>query len=235
MARRTQRESRPPSDPADAKAEAVRRAARLLAVRDRSEADLRTRLARAGFDTAASDHAIATMRRMGALNDARHAESVVRRVSRSIPAGDALVSRALARARAASSVRSAAIKALPPERTRARDAARRIAAKVPEDLDPRARWQRVAAALARRGFAFDLAIDALRDALGPEPTEPDADRADPTQHDADNHPDSDTHTTSRSTPKRTKKPTARPRGGGLQRRTPLSQTSRKAKTRRRTI
>lgn len=235
MARRTPRESRPPSDPADAKAEAVRRAARLLAVRDRSEADLRTRLSRAGFDAAASDHAIAAMRRMGALNDARHAESVVRRVSRSIPAGDALVSRALARARAASGVRSAAIKALPPERTRARDAARRIAAKVPEDLDARARWQRVATALARRGFPFDVAIDALRDALGPEPTEHNSDRPDPAERDADTHSDSEPDTTSSRTTKATKKPPTRPRGGGLQRRAPLDRTSRKAKPRRRTI
>lgn len=67
-----------PDDPQEAFSAAYTRGLRLLGARERSEADIRTRLGAAGFPADIVDAAIARLVASGALNDTRAARAVAR-------------------------------------------------------------------------------------------------------------------------------------------------------------
>lgn len=145
---------------------ALKKAMKWLAQRDRSEADVRERLARADFDARAMDRAINVLKAMGAINDARHAAGVVERAMRDMPAGDALIEQALERQKADANAAAKALRGLSSERDRLRDAAASVVAKLAPGLKPDAKWRRAIGALLRRGFDEDAAREALETHLG---------------------------------------------------------------------
>ena len=146
--------------------EALKKAMKWLAQRDRSEAEVRERLVKADCDTRAIDRAIDVLRKMGAINDQRHAAGVVERAMRDVPAGDALISHALERQRVAKDAGADALRSLPSERERLREAAAGVVAKLPAGLALAAKWRRAMGALARKGFEGDASREALETHLG---------------------------------------------------------------------
>jgi regulatory protein len=149
---------------------ALARALRLLGQKGRSELDLRTRLARAGFDSSTIDAVITKLRGRGFVDDAALALQTVDATLRRAPAGVALLLDRGLREGIDERLVEAAIKRVErPEAARARLMAQAIAAKLPSHLDPEARWRRALGAMARRGFGEEDSIEALRAVLGEEP------------------------------------------------------------------
>ncbi len=151
--------------------EAVRRAVRLLRVRERTRAELVERLRAAGFSAPTVDAALARLGRL--VDDARAAEAHAHRATARGPVARELLSTQLeARGVETSLARDTARRALPPSESQAaRLAALRAARRLPATLDPATRWRRVLSALARAGFEQELALDAARAVLGSPPNE----------------------------------------------------------------
>lgn len=145
---------------------ALKKAMRWLAQRDRSEAEVRERLVKAGFDSDVMNRVIEVLRKMGAIDDARHAAGVVERAMRDVPAGDALITQALERQKADKDAAARAMDGLKDERERLRVAAASVVAKLPEKLPLAAKWRRAMGALLRRGFEEEAAREALEAHLG---------------------------------------------------------------------
>lgn len=145
---------------------ALKKAMRWLAQRDRSEADVRERLAKADFDTSVMDRAIDVLKKMGAIDDARHAAGVVERAMRDVPAGDALVEQALERQKVDKDAAAKALGELASEKQRVKDAAAGVVARLAPGLKLEAKWRRAMGALLRRGFEEDAAREALETHLG---------------------------------------------------------------------
>lgn len=145
---------------------ALKKAMRWLAQRDRSEADVRERLAKADFDTRVMDRAIDVLKKMGAINDQRHAAGVVERAMRDVPAGDALVEQALERQKVDKDTAAKAMSELASEKARVKDAAASVVARLAPGLKLDAKWRRAMGALLRRGFEEDAAREALETHLG---------------------------------------------------------------------
>lgn len=146
--------------------EALKKAMKWLAQRDRSEAEVRERLVKADFDTRAIDRVIDVLRKMGAINDQRHAAGVVERAMRDIPAGDALLAHALERQKVDKDAGAKVMGALASEKTRVKEAAAGVVARLPAGLALAAKWRRAMGALLRKGFDEEAARDALETHLG---------------------------------------------------------------------
>jgi SOS response regulatory protein OraA/RecX len=101
------------------RARALAAATRALAASDRSEQALEQRLARAGHSAAAREDAIASLRRAGALDDARLAESRAERLARR-GYGDAAIRADLRRRQVPPEVVAGAVASLEPELERLR-------------------------------------------------------------------------------------------------------------------
>lgn len=151
MARRV----KPPLD------RAYTRALRLLAASDRSERELRERLERAGFEPSVIDGTLARLRNDGVVDDRRLARAVREKSRRALEA-PALIEARLERR----GIREAAE---PGAASLAVAAARAAAMKLPATLSPAARFRRVLAALARKGYDEQAALDAAAEVLGPAP------------------------------------------------------------------
>lgn len=145
---------------------ALRRAMRWLAQRDRSEAEVRARLVKADFDTDAIDKVLDVLRKMGAIDDARHAAGVIERAMRDVPAADALITHALERQNVGKDAAARAMEGLQSERERLKTAAESVVAKLPASLPLAVKWRRALGALARRGFDPDAAREAIESLLG---------------------------------------------------------------------
>jgi len=139
----------------------LRRALRWLRAGDKSEAELRRRLADTGFSPDAVDEATLWLKRSGMLNDARTAAGAF---ASAIARGE---SGALAAAKLAARglhVDSPAAG----DAQRATVAARTLAART-RGVPPEKAWSRVLAGLARRGYSEEVSFDAARAALGQPP------------------------------------------------------------------
>jgi regulatory protein len=125
----------------DAAVEAVRR-------RDRSEQDVRARLARRGVPAAERERALGTLRTAGVLDDGRYASVRAEGLARK-GYGDAAIRHDLEQSGVVAERIEAALAALPPESERAAELVRRLGGGV-----------RAARGLARRGFGEE-AVEAL--------------------------------------------------------------------------
>lgn len=140
---------------------AYSRAARLLAASAKSEGQVRERLARAGFDVGAIDEAVTRLRASGAINDADLAARVVEQ-SRAKNESSSLTAKRLA-----TKVIQAAL-SVSNDRSLARAAAKEALARVLVGADVTTRYRRVLAALARKGFEEELALEVAREVIGVE-------------------------------------------------------------------
>lgn len=150
---------RAPVSPAD---KAHARAVRLLAASAKSEAEIRDRLRRAGFDAAAIESAIARLRDSRALDDDALAERLAAK-SRDRHESSALTTDRLARRGLSGHAARA------PDAALALAAARAAIARCPEPIGHAARFRRVLAALARKGFDEDAALAAAVAVVGEIP------------------------------------------------------------------
>ncbi len=126
---------------------AVSRATRALATRDRSRGELEARLAEAGVSEAARADALASLEAAGLVDDARVAESRAAELARR-GYGNGAIRADLRKRRISSEAASHAIEALEPESERARRALRA------QDATPAALRR-----LAARGFSRDTLED----------------------------------------------------------------------------
>jgi regulatory protein len=142
--------------PADRRDAAYNAALRLLAARERSQVELRTRLAQKGFDR---ETVIATLDRLqasGLQDDARFAEAFTTSAT-ARDVGSSLIRRRLREKGVTSELAAQATVTDPDEEeARARQAAARRARALGNVPPDKARM-RLAAWLARRGYAYDLA------------------------------------------------------------------------------
>jgi regulatory protein len=134
------------------RANALARATRALATRDRSRGELETRLADAGVSESARDEALASLEAAGLLDDERVAESRARELARR-GYGDAAIRSDLRLRRISSETAADAIEALEPETERVRLALRG------KELTPA-----VLRRLTSRGFSRDT-LDGLAASL----------------------------------------------------------------------
>jgi regulatory protein len=130
------------------RAEAMATAGRTLARRDMSEAGLRDRLERSGVPPGAVGEATETLRRVGALDDARFARNRARALCER-GWGDEAIRARLEAEGAPPAFAGEAVATLPPEGERAR---RLIAGLAP---------RKAAALLARRGFGAEIVESAV--------------------------------------------------------------------------
>lgn len=158
----------------DELARAKARAARLLAQKARSEADLRARLERSQFTPGIIDATVAYLRSKGLIDDAQLARETVDSTLRKAPAGDALLLQRVEREGVPQPLAERAVsQTVRPERARAAAMARLIEGRLPRELDKTSRWRRALGAMARRGFGEEESMEALRRVMGPEPEAPD--------------------------------------------------------------
>lgn len=160
----TRRSAQLPPAPANPDAaRALRRALRWLRAGDKSEAELRQRLALAGFSSDAVGEATLWLKRSAMLNDARTAAgafaSAIAKGESGALAAEKLAARGLHVDNPADG-----------DSQRAIDAARALAARA-RGVPPAKAWSRVLSGLARRGYTEEAALDAARAALG-APTDP---------------------------------------------------------------
>ncbi|CAG1004652.1 hypothetical protein PHYC_03160 [Phycisphaerales bacterium] len=139
---------------------ALARARRILAAGDKSEAELRARLARAGFEHETIDTVVLRLRASRALDDARLAQAVLDQSNAAAESPERARERLHLRGLKSPGVDSPSL---------ALTAARAAAEKAPSSLAPAARYRRVLAALARKGYDEETALDAARRVLGPIP------------------------------------------------------------------
>ncbi|MBN1918662.1 MAG: regulatory protein RecX [Verrucomicrobia bacterium] len=154
-------------------------ALRLIAHRDRTLHEMRTRLAEKGFPPAAVDGAVQRLRRLGYLDDLTYAKRVIADVLTTRPASPrSIADRLRLKGVHPDVVREALAHAYPGELTEDmayRAAVRRVARLRRED--PIARRRKLAGFLTRRGFDYADVQKALRRVLGEiEEEEADADR-----------------------------------------------------------
>ncbi len=141
--------------------DAKKKAVALLRVRSRSTAEIRRRLADAGFAAAAIDAAVMELTKDGVLNDAGLAESLAQ-----AGADKGLSSRGVKAALKSRGLESPGDEPAGSELDRALTAARNRAARLPGSLDAAAQFRRLAAALGRLGYEEDVARHAAASVLG---------------------------------------------------------------------
>jgi len=140
-------------------------ALRLLDYRDRSESELRERLARKGFSPGSADEVLAGLKRLGLVDDERFARLWVRSRLSGRPRAGFLLGLELARKGVSRNIIEATLaELLPPERERALAAelARRQAGRYRGD-DPETARRKLWAYLGRRGFRAEQAEEAIKD------------------------------------------------------------------------
>jgi regulatory protein len=141
----------------DEREDALGRAVRALARRDRSTESLRAKLERAGVSEEAQGEAVETLARAGYLDDARFArDRAVYLAGKGY--GDERIRADLAAQGIAADVAEAAIGALEPERERALEHARRLGGGL-----------RAARTLQRRGFSEDALEGVLAGTVANDP------------------------------------------------------------------
>jgi regulatory protein len=140
------------------------RALGLLAVRWRSEDELRRRLRQAGYEPDETEQALADLTDVGLIEDGRFARELVRDQAHRRLAGDRAIRGALRQKGVAPEVADSALWEAGDEAQRARDLATRRAARMTM-LAPDAAYRRLYGLLVRRGFPSGLAADACRAAL----------------------------------------------------------------------
>lgn len=151
-------------------------AARILARRPRSAADLASRLRRRGCSASAINHAVALLSERNLLNDARLARALITAEMERRPVGRARLAAHLARAGIPRAVAEPALRealAGDDPTARALEAARRRLARSARarpgtrDADPDGVLRRLAGYLARLGFDAGTAFKAARTAMTP--------------------------------------------------------------------
>jgi len=140
------------------------RAYRLLASRDRSEHEMRSRLKEIGFGPDVVEQTVAKLREQGYLNDARFAVDFARSQLATHPVGRRelewrLRNKGLADAIVAEAVEAAYAER--DERTLALELARARVRRYRNEPDERKVKKRVADFLARRGFSWEIISDIL--------------------------------------------------------------------------
>jgi regulatory protein len=136
----------------------------LLGVRWRSREELRTRLAKAGFEPDEVERSLEELERAGLIDDQRFAKEMVRSQANGRLAGDRAIRSALRRTGIAPEHVETALADAPDEAGRARDLAERRARRMGA-LAPEAAYRRLFGQLVRRGYPPGLARDAAREAL----------------------------------------------------------------------
>jgi len=154
-----------PHDPEQAAYEA---GLRLIAYRDRTVHELRTRLADKGFAPKAVERAVERLTRLGYLDDTAYCERTISETLASRPAGPRWITNRLRlKGVHPEVIREALTRAYPDELTE--QMAYRVAAKQLRryrDDDPPARRRKLVGYLSRRGFDYDDVQKALRRVLG---------------------------------------------------------------------
>ena len=133
-------------------------------MRWRSREELRTRLAKAGFEPVEVEGALEDLERTGLIDDQRFAREMVRSQASGRLAGDRAIRSALRRTGVAPEDVETALADAPDEAIRARDLAERRARSMGA-IAPDAAYRRLFGQLARRGYPPGLARDAAREAL----------------------------------------------------------------------
>jgi regulatory protein len=143
-------------------------ALKLIAYRDRTAHETRTRLAEKGFAPGAVDGAVERLKRLGYLDDLAYAKRTIADVLNTRPAGPrAITNRLRLKGVHPDVIREALAQAYPDEQ--AEEMAYRAAVARLTRLrhdDPIARRRKLAGFLSRRGFSYDDVQKALRRALG---------------------------------------------------------------------
>ena len=148
--------------------EAMERGARLLAVRPRTELELRRRLGAAGFDTDDVDAAVARMIELNLIDDAAFARQwIEERSKRKGLAGDALARELTARGIDRSVVEEMVAEADLDEVGRATELADSWFRRVARHPLP-VQAQRLQQMLARKGYGWEVAEEAVKAVLPPE-------------------------------------------------------------------
>ena len=147
---------------------AFQAALKLIAHRDRTVHEMRTRLAQKGFVPGAVDGAVERLKRLAYLDDLAYAKRTIADVLATRPAGPrAITNRLRLKGVHPDVIREALAQVYPDER--AEEMAYRAAAARLRRLrrdDPIARRRKLAGFLSRRGFDYDDVQKALRRALG---------------------------------------------------------------------
>lgn len=140
------------------------RALGLLAVRWRSQEELRRRLRQAGYEPEEIEQALADLTDVGLIEDGRFARELVRDQAHRRLAGDRAIRGALRQKGVSADVAEGALREAGDEADRARELATRRAARM-RSLAPEAAYRRLYGLLLRRGFPSGLAAEACRSAL----------------------------------------------------------------------
>jgi regulatory protein len=141
---------------------------RLIAYRDRTVHELRTRLADKGFAPEAIERALERLKRLGYLDDAAYCERTITETLASRPAGPRWITdRLRLKGVHPEVIREVLARAYPDELSE--QMACRVAAKRLSRYrgdEPQARRRKLAGYLSRRGFDYDDVQKALRRVLG---------------------------------------------------------------------
>ncbi len=134
-----------------------------LAIRQRSEAEMRAHLLRAGLDEATVDEAVATLTRQGLLDDRSFASAWTESRQASRPRSRRMLNAELHRKGVDSEIASSATEAVDDDAT-ATELARRRAVQL-KGLDKGTAMRRLSDYLLRRGFSGETVGRAVRAAL----------------------------------------------------------------------
>jgi regulatory protein len=147
----------------DGTKKALARAYRLLAIRNRSEAEMRQSLQRAGFDAGCIDEAVSRLRDQGLINDRNFAEEWTRGRMASRPRGRRLIERELRTKGVSAEDATAATSDVDDD-----EAARTLAirrAQALRDVDRQTFIRRLSNYLLARGFSRETVVRAMGHAL----------------------------------------------------------------------
>ncbi|HEX8100143.1 MAG TPA: regulatory protein RecX [Actinomycetota bacterium] len=148
------------------------RALRLLSVRSRSRAELRSRLLQAGFERPEIEETLTDLEAVGLIDDERFAREFVRDRVATRLAGRRVIRTALQQKGVAADVLDEALEEAGDEEERAFALAAKRAARL-NGLPPETAYRRLYGLLVRRGYAHDVATRACATALAdlgsPEP------------------------------------------------------------------
>lgn len=133
---------------------------RLLAVRDRTESEIRQSLSKRGItSTKVGDRVVQALRRQGYLDDRRLAASYIRYVTTHRPSGPHLLRRKLGAMGVAEEIIKAEVgEALPPERER-EIAIDLVRGRLRHGMDRKRAVRRIHGLLSRRGFSSGIVND----------------------------------------------------------------------------
>ena len=156
------------SDHGDGYDRALERAGRWLALRARTEQELRERLADGGFDPDVIDRALTRLQELGLVDDADFARSWVAERAGRKDYGPVLLARELRDKGIAEDLIAAAVtEAFPDEAAQATEVAGTLVRRWVELPLPK-QASRLASALARKGFSQEAVEEAVKAVLPPE-------------------------------------------------------------------